>query len=150
MAARYLDSVPILEKKWTIRGYIWRIGPPQTMPLAAIDANECAYIGQMPDGSLLLATQTSQRPDQQTLEKLGMSREACVRPWVVQMYNEENEAAPFAVLDDTGRYYQLESFGVCIAEETPDEATDEPGSGLPVICEFLMGQTSGQLRLCPE
>ena len=149
MTARYMDSVPILHKEWIIRGYIWWIGPPWTMPLTAIYIEQCVYIGQLPDGGVLLATQTGQPPDPQDLEKLGFSRESSVRPWVVKMYNGEDENAPLAVLDDTGRYYQLESFGVSI-QEAAREPKDEFGGPLPVICEFRLGQTSGDLRICPE
>ena len=97
MTARYIDSVPILHKEWIIRGYIWWIGPPRTMPLTAIYIEQCVYIGQLPDGGVLLATQTGQPPDPQDLEKLGFSRESSVRPWVVKMYNGEDENAPLAV-----------------------------------------------------
>ncbi len=150
MTARYMDSVPILGKQWTIRGYIWRMEPPRTTPPSVIDIDTCKYVGKMPDGGLLLATPAPRPPDPQDLEKLGFSRHTPVWPWAVRMYNGEDEKAPLAVLDDTGRYFQLESFGVSIQDETRDEAMDATGDRHPVICEFRVGQTSGALRICPE
>ena len=150
MSARYIDSVPVLHRQWHLRGYIWQAGPFTKDSQAALlighlaslprDAG-IAYVGRLPDSRVLLAS-TSMRPP-----VLNPFPEVRLQPWSVQLYNDAECSVPLAVLDDTGRYFQLESFGQPLEDSSPQSAAP---LRQPVICEFLIALTAGLLRICPD
>ncbi len=136
MTSRYMDSVPYLQSRQLIEGYIWAIVATREFPSDTALSLDPAhiYVGTLPDGTRLVAS-----PPDTPLHLPG----AIVRPWTVQLYNDAAQSIPLAFLEEnSGRYVQLESFGVGI--------DGEPVVGRPSHCKFLIGITNAQTRLCPE
>ncbi len=127
--ARYMDSVPLLQSQDLFAGYCWITHHPALADLPP----GVTYIAALPTGGLLITTETLST---ESLHGLP------ARPWPLQLYNDAQETAPFAVLGDDGRYAQLETFGL----EKQVVETQET----IYFCKFLCGSTTGETHVCAQ
>lgn len=148
MAAKVIGSVPLLQKQWRVRGYIWQVGPYAVRLATMPPSPMLTYIGELPEGGSLVATSMPQSPAALLSDNGAIGPE--IRAWKTQLYNDSSESIPFAVLDDTGRYYQLEAFSVPLEDDAASLAADGLPAAGPAICEFLIGVTPGTLHICPD
>jgi|GEM_PF-3220428 len=122
MKSRYISSLPfLLPHQWTVEGYIF------TASDGSIPA-DFRRVGQLPDGSLLVASDTTE-----TL--------AGLKPWPLRYQNDDG--SPFAFIEATGEvaiYVELVSFRTRM-----DQSDDEP-----VWCVFRLGHTQGHEHLCDD
>jgi hypothetical protein len=128
---RYIHSVPLLQREWRVRGYVWDAPADLRGTLPA----DVTYIGALPPERILLATPAPTAPSSD-----------CIA-WPLTTTNPPaktgDHPSPFATVDDRGQYTHLESFSLPID-------SDEPPPGVPVFCTFLCAATQGIERLCDD
>ncbi len=135
LPSRYIDSVPLLLTRCYVSGYIWQLLPDASADALAASADEAVLVGVLPDGAVLLATAEPTPP----------KAPGVVRPWPLQLFNDEAQTIPLAFIADDGRYVQLESFSASL-----DGESDGAAARQPPFCKFLVAQTNSQTHVCDD
>ncbi len=135
LPSRYIDSVPLLLTRCYLSGYIWQLLPDAGGDALAGGTGGAVLVGVLPDGAVLLATAEPTPP-----EALGV-----IKPWALQLFNDEAQTVPLAFIAEDGRYVQLESFSASL-----DGESDGAAARQPPFCKFLVAQTNSQTHVCDD